>query len=238
MIVPYLILIIIALIIWLGLRKKWKVLLWTIVTLVLLILVGGYFYLKILGEAFGADCEKSESWTIGEYKIQEYKCLGWAGPPYYPLDLFKNNKLIKHGGSRKDSCTIAFSAQNDLYLIFNLCNNQVTELQPNKVLLDLKTLDSILIYSNSERKVKKLDSDKIQKFVTDWNESKIRGYSQEPLDSAFYFYPAYQYKLTVFSKSQRREFYGYNYLILDNSNWKYEMDDFGKLEYFNKYWNE
>ena len=75
-------------------------------------------------------------------------------------------------------------------------------------------------------------------FVKDWNNSKTRGYSEKPFDSAFFVFPAYQYRLTVFSKGVGRPFYGYNYLILDSSNWKYEMSKNGDLKYIHNYWKK
>lgn len=79
----------------------------------------------------------------------------------------------------------------------------------------------------------------IEQFVTNFNNSKTRGYyPEEPFDSAFNVLPAYQYRLTVFSKGIERPFYCYNYVILDSSNWKYEMGKEGELDYFHKYWNK
>ena len=57
-------------------------------------------------------------------------------------------------------------------------------------------------------------------------------------DSAFLFFPAYQYKITVFSNDGKRSFYGYNYLILDSSNWEYEMSKTGELGYFHSDWSK
>ena len=75
-------------------------------------------------------------------------------------------------------------------------------------------------------------------FVKDWNNSKTRGYSEEHFDSSLSSFPAYQYKLTVFSKGAKQLFYGYNYLILDSSGWEFEMSKDGELNYFHNYWKK
>ncbi|MCD6178918.1 MAG: hypothetical protein J7K39_03340, partial [Bacteroidales bacterium] len=78
----------------------------------------------------------------------------------------------------------------------------------------------------------------IETFTKDWNNSKTRGYSNEPFDSAFYRFPAYQYKLTVYLGGAERPFYGYNYLILDSSEWEFEMSEMGDYDYFHEYWKK
>jgi hypothetical protein len=78
----------------------------------------------------------------------------------------------------------------------------------------------------------------IETFAQDWNSSEVRGYSDSPFDSAFFVFPAYQYKLTVFSKGDERVFYGYNYIILDSSNWEYEMSKEQDIKYIHSYWKK
>ncbi len=157
---------------------------------------------------------------------------------YIKYSVYLDNERKGNSASKKDNCTFTWQAENNRFLTLNICENRVSEIKPTKKLLEFKKVDSILIYSNTIRQVKRLTSEQIQKFTSDWNKSKIRGYSEKQFDSAFHFHPAYQYKLTLFSESKKTEFYGYNYLILDSSNWKYEMSEFGDLEYFNGYWNE
>jgi hypothetical protein len=95
------------------------------------------------------------------------------------------------------------------------------------------------MFFNETKQTKMLTAAHTEKFVKDWNNSKVRGYEpDEPFDSAFYFFPAYQYRLTIFSKEGQRIFYCYNYVILDSSNWKYEMSKIGDLNYFKRYWKK
>jgi hypothetical protein len=90
-----------------------------------------------------------------------------------------------------------------------------------------------------QKQTQTLTNKEIEKFVTDWNKSNTRGYyPDEPFDSAFSVFPAYQYLLTVFSKREKRQFYVYNYVILDSSNWKYEMSKTGDLKYIHNYWKK
>ena len=183
-------------------------------------------------------CETEQVWNFDIYTIKKEKCPDMVAANYIEYSVYLDNERKGSSASKKDSCTFTWQAENDRFLTLDICNNRIFEKRPNKISLDFKTIDSILIYSNEKKELKKLTSEKIKKFISDWNKSQIRGYSERQFDSAFYFYPAYQYKLILFSESKKTEFYGYNYLILDNSNWKYEMSEFGDLEYFNRYWNE
>ena len=183
-------------------------------------------------------CETEQEWNVDIYTIKKQRCPDMVAANYTEYSVYLDNERKGNSASKKDSCTFTWQAENDRFLTLDICNNKIFEKRPNKISLDFKTIDSILIYSNEKKELKKLTSEKIKKFTSDWNKSQIRGYSEKQFDSAFYVYPAYQYKLTLFSESKKTEFYGYNYLILDNSNWKYEMSQFGDLEYFNRYWNE
>ncbi|MCA0133888.1 hypothetical protein [Winogradskyella alexanderae] len=183
-------------------------------------------------------CETEQEWNVDIYTIKKQKCPDMVAAYYIEYSVYLDNERKGNSASRKDSCTFTWQAENDRFLTLDICNNKMFEKRPNKTSFNFKTIDSILIYSNEKKELKKLTSEKIKKFTSDWNISQIRGYSEKQFDSAFHFYPAYQYKITLFSESKKTEFYGYNYLILDSSNWVYEMSEFGDLEYFNGYWNE
>jgi hypothetical protein len=120
-----------------------------------------------------------------------------------------------------------------------LCDNTIKEHKPNKLVLDTKSIDSITIFANEFKQTQRLTTKEVENFVKDWNNSKTRGYyPDEPFDSAFSIFPAYQYCVTIFSKGQERPFYAYNYVILDSSNWKYEMSKTGDLKYIHNYWKK
>jgi hypothetical protein len=144
----------------------------------------------------------------------------------------------KGGASQVDSCIFTWEPDNESFLTLNACINSVTELKPMKIPLDITSIDSVAIFSNEIKQTRLLTEKQIKEFVTDWNNSTTRGYSEKSFDSAFLYFPGYQYKLTVFSKETERPFYGYNYLILDSSNWEYEMSKAGKLNYFHSYWEK
>lgn len=187
--------------------------------LLTLIVLGGYIALKIFSEAFGADCEKSNNWTIGAYKIQEYKCLGWAGPHYYPADLYKNGKRIDKGKILKDSCYFRFRPEDDLYLKFNICDSSFTEIRANKLQLHIDKISLVSIRNCQTGKTKALGEKAIKKFAEDWNESKISDYRyQDPV-----FYPNKEFEIVVSHKNDEIKFIGCNNLIADESNWVYFM---------------
>ena len=206
-----------------------------ILTILVLILIGGYFALKTFGEAFGEECNKTKNWTIQEYRIQEYSCLGWAGPKYYPLYLFKNGKEFPSAGYRIDSCLISFNVKKDLHLKFDICQKRIERFEANKENIRLGSTDSIRIFSNNLNKSKKLTSEKIKLFEKQWNSSKPSGF-RENKDSIFY--PEFQYKISVFKNGKEKEFLTFNYLINDRTNWVYTLEDEQNSAFFDKLWNE
>ncbi|PQV44731.1 hypothetical protein CLV33_11810 [Jejuia pallidilutea] len=214
-----------------------KIALIIISILIVLILGGGYFALKTIGEAFGADCEISNTWTINEYEIIENKCLGWAGPHYYPLDLKKNGEYIASSGYKLDSCNFRFEPKNGQYLILNICDKEITELKSHKSEIDIEKVDSIIMVSGIDpNKRIKLNQNKTERFVKDWNKSKVSDYRDGILDSIFH--PNYQYKLIVFENRKKKEFVTFNFLIADESNWTYYITNDSDKDYMNRLWNE
>lgn len=156
---------------------------------------------------------------------------------YYTYDVYIGDDR-KGSVSQVDSCIFTWQANNESFLTLNACDNSIKELKPGKISLDARSIDSVTILSNEFKQTQLLTEKQIEVFANDWNNSRTRGYSNEPFDSAFFVFPAYQYKLTVFSKGTERPFYGYNYLILDSSNWEFEMSKTGKLNYFHSYWKK
>lgn len=189
--------------------------------LLVLVVAGGYIALRIFGEAFGTDCERSSSWTINEYKIQEYKCLGWAGPHYYPLDLYRDDKKISEGGHKIDSCTIRFIPANDVYLKFNICDNTLVELRPKKVPLAVAMIDSVIIHRTENNQFKKLEQDQIEEFVRKWNQAPVFDFRDDEPP----FYPKSSYFVFVYTDGNVIKFETGNFMIKDSDNWSYNFLD-------------
>ena len=107
-------------------KRKWKALLWTVGSLVVLIVIGGYLFLKILSEVFGTGCEINRKWKIEQYEIVEKRCIGFVGLHYYPVYLYKDNKKIDQltfiAGS---TCRIQFKPEGNDTLTFNICENRL-----------------------------------------------------------------------------------------------------------------
>lgn len=107
-------------------KRRWKTLLWTVGSLVVLIVIGWYVFLNILGEAFGTDCKINRKWTIGQYEIVENQCIGFAGPYYYPVYLYKDDKKIDQLAFIPDStCMVKFKPEGLDTLTFNICENKL-----------------------------------------------------------------------------------------------------------------
>lgn len=98
----------------------------TIISITVVVLVVGYFiFMSVFVSAYKTDCKKHRQWKIGDYKVSEYKCLGWAGPHYYQFFLYKGGEKISVSGSKLDSCTVEFKLSEASSIKFNICNNRV-----------------------------------------------------------------------------------------------------------------
>jgi hypothetical protein len=183
-------------------------------------------------------CKPVEEWSVKNYRIVKMECPDMVLASFFRYDIYNGANLERNGVSRTDSCMFTWQPSNESYLKLNVCTNTVEELKHRKNLLNLDDIDSVIIYSDGLDETQFLTSKQIKKLVKDFNTSKTRGYSQDPFDSSFDRVIPYQYKLTVFSKGKKRYFYGYNYLMLDSSNWEYEMSKTGDINYFHNYWKK
>jgi hypothetical protein len=181
-------------------------------------------------------CKTIQEWKVQDYRIVKSECPDMALASYFTYDVYVGNEK-KDRVSQLESCVFTWQADNENFLILNTCDSTIKTCKPNKILLDTKSIDSVTIFSNEVKQSKLLTQKQIEIFANDWNNSKTRSYSDKPFDSAFFVFPAYQYKVTIFSKGNQRPFYGYNYLILDSTNWKFEMSKTAELKYFHNYWN-
>lgn len=107
-------------------RQKWKAVLWIIGSLVILIVTGWYLFLYVVSAAFGPECNNNRIWKIDGYEIIEKKCLGFAGPHYYLVYLYKDKRKIDELTIISDStCLIKFKPENSDTLTFNICKNKL-----------------------------------------------------------------------------------------------------------------
>lgn len=182
------------------------------------------------------ECKVIEYLKVQNYIIEKKQCGDFVLNHYFRYTISTDGKTSKTDASRTDSCIFTWQADNETRLTLNVCDNTIRALKANKVPLELKSIDSVTMFSRESGQTQLLTSKQIEKLAEDWNTSKARGYSEEPLDSAFSVHPPYQYRMIVFLKGSSRTFYGYNYVILDSSNWKFEMSNTQNLQYFHNYW--
>jgi len=100
-----------------------KKVVYTLLVLISILLGGGYLVLNILGDAFGAECNKTNSWNLEEYKVEKYRCLGWAGPPYYNAYLYKEGIQVSKNTISLNECCITFTLEDSTCLEFDLCRD-------------------------------------------------------------------------------------------------------------------
>lgn len=182
------------------------------------------------------ECEVKEKWVVQGHTIVKKQCPDLVLSHFFRYEVSKDGVTTGPSAVRLDDCRFTWQATPESFLTLNVCSSSVQELKAHKVPLTAETIDSILVISRDRNESSSLSRARIQVFTRDWNNSKARAYSTAPFDSSFFAYPAYQYKLVVYSKGSPRPFYGYNYLILDSSNWEYEMSEAEDLNYFHSYW--
>jgi hypothetical protein len=217
--------------------RQLKILLIVVAAILVVVVGGGYLILRNLGKAFGATCEPSTRWTINEYSIQEYKCLGYAGPHYYPLDLYRGDKKISEGGYMIDSCTIRFLPANDVYLKFNICESTLIEIRPKKLPLAVDSIDSIIIHRTENDQFKKLDQNQVEEFVRKWNRAPVFDFRENEKP----FYPKSSYFVFVHTNGNIIKFETGNFMIKDSGNWSYNFLDKGEevgYEKFDEMWSK
>ena len=105
--------------------RNLKILVWGTATLILLGMIVWFSYLFLLRKAFGTKCQPKMSWTIENYKIIEESCIGWAGPPWYPMELYQDGDFIDRINFREDSCLVSFVDTNQDTLMFDLCDKKI-----------------------------------------------------------------------------------------------------------------
>ena len=129
---------ILILIIWLVVRKKWKALLWTSGSLIVLAVVGWYLLLWLVSAAFQNKCEVEKIWKIEDYEIIEKRCIGFAGPPWYPIYLYRDDIEIDYVNYKKNSCIVNFTNQIGDTLQFDLCNEKMKKKEKKKTCANKK----------------------------------------------------------------------------------------------------
>ena len=182
-------------------------------------------------------CEPVQQWTIQNFKIVKLQCPDLVLAFYYSFKIYENDKEL---GTvfKSDSCKFSWQATNEKFLTLNVCDQSIKEIVSHKMLLDKNKIDSASFYSKELNQTKWLKSKQIEKFVRDWNKSETRGYEEQPFGSAFSYSNSYKYLLTLYYGNHKQQFYCHNYVILDSSNWKYEMSKNSDLKYFSKYWTK
>ncbi|NER11798.1 hypothetical protein SAMN06265375_1182 [Muriicola jejuensis] len=190
-----------------------------------------------LGDAYGTKCEETQSWIIRDFKVQEYECIGFAGPHFYRCDVYNNDELIAENVYRDDSCKVHFQAKEDLFVKINVCDKSVEQLKPsNKLVLNSIELDSVILYSKKLNTSKKIKDVHYRKIIEDWTKSNVLDYRDKPFDSIFH--PSYHYKVRFYANGKSADLLTFNHLVADHTKWVYEISNYPDTLYFKNIWNK
>src|SRR5689334_9119219 len=102
-------------------KRELKIIALTIGILAIMAFVGWKIFLNPFLESLGATCDPINTWAIENYEIVEKKCIGFAGPPWHPLSLYKDKIEIDYLNYKSDSCIVSFRNQEGDTLRFDLC---------------------------------------------------------------------------------------------------------------------
>ena len=122
MIILYYLAILLSLIITIRLiiLKKWRILLWFLV-IATLINLGYLFFINLFASAVKEKCELRREWKIENYCLIEKQCIGFSGPNYSPIYLYKNGKEIDQSLIKDSTCVVQFTNERGDTLEFDIC---------------------------------------------------------------------------------------------------------------------
>lgn len=104
-------------------NKGIRTVLWILALIVLIGVVGWQVFTYTIGAIGTPKCSNHRVWKVGEYDIVEKQCLGFAGPYYYPVYLYKGGVEIGMIAYLEDSCEARFAVGVRDTLAFDLCAN-------------------------------------------------------------------------------------------------------------------
>jgi hypothetical protein len=231
-------------------KRTKKILIWifSVILILSLSVIGG---LRYFFSSFKPTCETKDVWHIENYTIQHSRCIGPFGPHYSSFDIYKNKDHISKAFKvSNDSCRLRARVRNDYYLDFNICKETLLIRKPDKRLIDIETIDSILIrpfdsvrlvrtdkkypeplydtvfIANFDSTVtKRLKTKEIKDFVNRWNKSKSNGFER--------LVKNYDYLLIIYSNDSIRKIKSLNHFLTENELWSYEST---KDDFYDKLW--
>jgi len=161
----------------------------------------------------------ANSTHIDEYNIYYSKKTGWAGPPSYQYDIYKNKRFVSFGiSSGSDTCQLRLKESNVLFIDFNLCDATKKVHADSKKPIDHFEVDSILI-SPVENLLKRMKFSERQAkyFIKCWNKASPIGYKRLGKGRDF--------SITVYTKDALRTFLTLNNFISEDGDWEYKLKE-------------
>jgi hypothetical protein len=131
-------------------RREFKILAWTFGALAIVAIIGWKILLHPFLESVETTCHPVETWTIDNYKIVEEQCIGFAGPPWHSLYLYKDDIEIDYVNSKSDSCIVKFRNQDGDTLRFDLCMKKMMRKNMRKPITSIEEARSIVLENFKE----------------------------------------------------------------------------------------
>lgn len=164
--------------------------------------------LKITSEYAG------KVWHIDGYSIMYCRKMGWAGPPFYTYDVYRDGRYINYGALQdNDSCLLRFEENRERYVYFNLCNGTKRVYADSKELLSAETIDSVLIKGSTA--TLRLSANEIKKYVKMWNKAEANGFKR--------LGTGYDYEVLVYANGAARHIWLLNNYVTEDGAWSYSF---------------
>jgi energy-coupling factor transporter transmembrane protein EcfT len=100
--------------------KKWRTLL-SFLGIILVIVFGSILIIYHFASAIKDKCEIHREWKIDNYYIVEKQCIGFSGPNFFPVYLYKDGKEIDKSFIMDSSCIVQFVNNKKDTLEFDIC---------------------------------------------------------------------------------------------------------------------
>ncbi|HLV24040.1 MAG TPA: hypothetical protein VKY36_04610 [Moheibacter sp.] len=222
--------------------KKYKTVLWIlgIVLSILIIYIVVFIYLSF--KSLQPDCERIESISIENYKINKSLCEAWIGPRFVNYSIYENGKIINGYKHDLDSCRFDYLSYNHILYKIDFCKKIIRKELHKKSLIKMGNVDSIYLKRLSTNDSIKLNFNQIDNWIKEWNVAPLdTGDCYSTNEEILYNKPEFQFK--VFSENETRTFNTERFKIKEEKvNWIYtflkEGEDRKTGQVFQNFWNE
>lgn len=222
--------------------KKHKAVLWFLGIGVSIVVIYIAVFIFLSFDALQPECERTQTITIENYKINKSLCEGWIGPRYFHHFFYENDNLINGYKHDIDSCRFDYISYSQSLYKVDLCKKIVKKENHKKLLIATSNADSIYFKNLSSNDSIKLSDSLKNNFINEWNHAPLDIGNSYSVNEEI-LYGKHQFQFKVYSKDKIRTFNTERFKIKEEKvNWIYtflkEGEDRKNNKVFENFWNE